>query len=69
MILFTWANCPKCDEVKSYIKNNNIEIQILDWSTREWRDLQNKYRIMSVPCLIKEDKIYIWNDVIPNLQY
>lgn len=66
MILFTWENCPKCEEVKAYIKQNNIDIQILDQSTREGRDIQNKYRIMSVPCLIKE-KLYFWNDVIPNL--
>ena len=67
MILFTWENCPKCEEVKNYIKQNNIDIEILDQKSRKGRDIQTQYRIMSVPFLIKDNKSYVWNDVIPNL--
>lgn len=67
MILFTWENCTKCDEVKNYIKENNIEIEILDNTTEEWLGIQSKYRIMSVPCLIKDNNIFFGDKVIPNL--
>ena len=55
--LFTWDDCPNCEAAKNHIANNNLDIEIvhIDPSSRAWRDIQMKYRIMWVPTLITFD--------------
>jgi len=61
MKLYTWSNCPKCDEVKGIITNKGIEVEIIEYdgTNREHRDL----RIMWVPTL-DTDIRYVGQDAI-----
>jgi arsenate reductase-like glutaredoxin family protein len=61
MKLYTWENCPKCDEAKGIIANKGIEVEIIEYDAtkREHRDL----RIMWVPTL-DADTRYVGQDVI-----
>ncbi len=68
MKLLTGEGCPICEQAKGIIKAKNIEWVeevFINPSTREWRDVMMKYRVMSVPVLVPDEwEPMIWQNVI-----
>ena len=52
--LFTTTHCPKCPAAKEFMKENNIEHQIIEVDTVvEGRALANLYKVMTVPSIVE----------------
>ena len=68
MKLLIWDDCTKCDEVKAYIKANNISDVILcHESERAGREFLRENPVLWKPCLLKDGNLYFRDSIIPNL--
>lgn len=65
MILYTWENCPLCEQAKGIITNKNITLDTeqYDPTIRAHRDLH----AMWVPILKTEDKVLVGQAVVDYL--
>ena len=65
MILITTENCTKCEEIKEFIKTNNILINTPEIESSVYNEVVNKYRIMSAPVVVLEDKweLVYWDNI------
>ncbi|MEA3430120.1 MAG: thioredoxin family protein [Nanoarchaeota archaeon] len=50
--LFTTQSCPKCPEIKDFVKSLDIEVKFVDAGTPEGLDEARKYNVTGVPTFI-----------------
>lgn len=65
--LYTTENCPYCVKVKDFIKDNNIEVEIVDatYDAKAKRDILMLGGKMQVPMLLIDGKgMYESSDII-----
>lgn len=50
--LFTAQSCPKCPQVKEFVKSLDIDVEFIDAGTSEGLEEAKKYNITAVPTFI-----------------
>jgi glutaredoxin-like YruB-family protein len=58
LIIYTQPTCGFCQELKDYLKKNNIEYQEKDITKDRaaWAELVNKYKARATPLVVYGDK-------------
>lgn len=62
MILVTTDRCPKCPAAKEMLKEKGIKFEVVN--AHENADIVAKYRLVSVPALIKDEEVHVGLDEI-----
>ena len=55
-MLFFTPMCPKCPKIKAYMKDKNIEAELVDAATPAGLEKARKHNVASVPTVIFLDK-------------
>lgn len=63
MIKLYSTGCPKCRIIKMQFDNKNIPYEIIN-DNNEIENKMNELNIRGIPFGVKDDKVYIFNDLI-----